>query len=271
MPKVTWSSASDWDNAQSQEGVVHESVTNTDHNDDTVFLKGYSASSPVPSSNLVLYCPLQEDSGTTAYDFSGNNYDGTYSNITLEDDGPLFTSSPVGDGSTSQVNFGTTISITPTRVFTVSAWVRLFSVPFTQNRGIAASHGDNGGTIDFRLDSSDIELGGGLNVGPHLNYNYTSWSSNTWHLITFVANGDDRFLYVDGSQVTSATNTDFNPIDPATDFTLFYRGDGNNDNYWWGNIWDFRLYNTNLSSTQIQTYYDVVKTQGTLTTAKKTK
>jgi hypothetical protein len=68
---LVWDTTTDWDSGTSAAGVVHEAVANTDHVDAGVVKQGYSVASPVPSSGLVGYWPLQEDSGGTAFDFSG--------------------------------------------------------------------------------------------------------------------------------------------------------------------------------------------------------
>jgi len=82
---LTWETSTDWDNAVSESGVVHESVANTDHNDDTLVKMGHRIQDPYLSADLGSFYPLHEDSGSTAYDFGGSNRDGTVNGATLGD------------------------------------------------------------------------------------------------------------------------------------------------------------------------------------------
>lgn len=100
---LTWETATDWDNAVSESGVVHESVTNTDHNDATIVKQGYQLASPTPSTGLLGYWPLHEDSGSTANDVSVNNQDGTINGATVNVSAILGTTGYSFDGTIAEV------------------------------------------------------------------------------------------------------------------------------------------------------------------------
>jgi len=74
---VTWETATDWNSAVSESGMVHEATANTDYTDATVLRKGFSTENPPLSGNLQGYWLYQEDSSNTLYDFSQNGNDGS--------------------------------------------------------------------------------------------------------------------------------------------------------------------------------------------------
>jgi len=284
---ITWSSSTDWDSAQSESGVVHENVSNTDHSDGSTVKRGYSVSSPLYSSNLVGYWPLHEDGGSTAYDFSGNNNDGniTNGNVTVGEGGLLGTSSygftqrglttsndnPVDVGDESALDFGSGDS------FSVSVWIKTGS---SNSQFIIGKHDTQGGCFDgwnistgYRGDGGEVTFEFQESNCDHkyITTSRTRVDDNNWHHISAVSTGSTGYVYIDGVEKVnqSTSGVDFNGNGYPFIIGSCYMGDNSNEYTFGGNIAEVRVYNTNLSSSQVQDLYDVAATDGTLTTDKR--
>jgi hypothetical protein len=203
MPE--WSSGSDWDGAQSENGIVHESVTNTDHDNAAHLKQGYSASSPVWGGSDRVLWPLNEDSGDTAYDFSGNGYDTTGSGTYTVNNGAIL-------GTTGwrfqegylQSNAGASNS------FTFTAWVYVRDA----TEYPIWSGGSGGASMILGGAPNNNGFSGGDNNLRYGTYNGSSWNvanygatipTNEWHMVTGVtdAGSDQERLYLDGSLVAT--------------------------------------------------------------------
>lgn len=73
---ISLNNSQSWDNIASSSGIVHENTSNTDQTDSTTVKIGYSLQEPLFDNNLIGYWPLQEDQGSTSYDFSSNSNNG---------------------------------------------------------------------------------------------------------------------------------------------------------------------------------------------------
>jgi hypothetical protein len=89
-----------------------------------------------------------------------------------------------------------------------------------------------------------------------------------WHMITQVFDGSQVRGYVDAVQEASTSLSGTADWSTQT-FSIGYRVD-QNSSYYEKSLSDARMYDTALSSSEIQTLYDVVVTNGNLTTAAKT-
>lgn len=260
-----------WAESASESGAVHESVANTDHDNSAILKQGYQIANPYLSSSLVGYWPLQEDSGSTAYDFSGNNNDGTYNGPTLGQTGLLGTTAPSFDGTDDTVTVPDDAVISALDPITVGFWFN----PSTDLSGGSANNWnfirkdtewvvDNDGSLG---DGSAIAMG---IYGDRLTTSKSSWFSGTWYQIYFVldsANG--RFeVFVDGTSDNSKTPGDNTNTDSSNDVYIGERQDGTYS--YPGRIADIRLHDTALSASEIQTLYDVVATQGAWESTTKT-
>jgi|GEM_PF-1307730 len=270
MVNIIWETAGDWDSAASDDGVVHESVANTDHDDGGTVKRGYSAETPLFGTDLAIYWPLQEDSGSTANDFSGAGNDGTVNGATLGASGLLGTSAYGFDGTDDYVEIADDPSFSGLGSFTISLW-------FThQNAGsrskIAAKGVDVGSNRNYEWEFSKLS-------DETIRFDVTDGTDNTevvtststaegvWYHVGAVyddAAGDIE-IYLDGSLEDSAT-----PVTMQNDGGPLWLGaeaDGGSGTEWLdGRIAEFRFYDAVLSGTQLQTIIDVVETNGTLTT-----
>lgn len=253
-----WDST-DYDNASSQSGVVHESVANTDHNSADQLQRGYNINSPIESTDLQIYYPMQESSAPTP-DFSGNGRDASDINSPTRDaEGILGGSGHLFDGSDDEIrsSYGGPNS----HGITLMAWVK----PATTSAGIIAStlntsvsnpvaqyvlRISNGEAVfQYKPGSNVIDKRGG------------SVSAGVWQLIGGAYDGSTVYIWIDGTQVvnTSADDGGDDPYQFSTD--VGSNSYGNFD----GNICHFRRYNSALTDTQWQNLYDVVGNDGSLT------
>lgn len=264
---ILWETAGDWDNAVSESGVVHESVTDTDHSDDTIVKQGYEIASPFESANLALYYPFHEDSGTTANDFSGNNDDATISGATVGATGLLGTTSYDFDGSDDVVT-------SPSRTWTdtgltLSAWVNAdFSSSHTGNEVIIRMKVDGDNNFELAWPGSATTAFGfsWSNTFPGATFT-PSTVQNVWiHLVAVrTVSPNEGRLYVDGVQRDTASFGG-----DATGGSPLYIGERDTGgDHFDGLIADVRAYDTAFSDSQVSTLFDVVDAPGSLETATK--
>jgi hypothetical protein len=258
---ISWN----WDEVATERGVVHESVANTDHDDAAIHKQGYRIANPYLSADLQGYWPLQEDSGSTAYDFSGNNNGGSITGASINQTGLVGTSAYSFDGTDDFVGCGD-IGLNQDEGFTYSTWIKTTVSDGDQyviSEGNSAFDGPilrvGNGNGRFQLNFTD---GTSTSVdGP------SSIDDGGWHLLTgvFDSSNDTAYCYVDGDSNSSATSSGSLDVD---DFTAIaqesagadsgYRGQGHFE----GTLTDVRIYAATLSSADVQTLYDAVATAG---------
>ena len=215
-------------------------------------------------SDLVGYWTLDEGSGSTAVDSSGNNNTGTEAN------GPRYISGKVGtnallfDGSNQYVNLGDASTLNITGLITLSAWVN-FSY-FTSNDngcggycGVIVGKGNNGtneGYILRYVDQGTPEL----TVGSYNGNTYgATWpitfGTGSWHHVVGLYDGTEWELYVDGALVAS-TAASTGAV--ATTANAAIGGEFWNEalvRYFPGAIDDVRVYGRALSSGEVSELY----------------
>lgn len=264
MTSLSWSSGADWDGALDEEGVVHESVANTDHDDASILKQGFAIQTPFRSADLVGYWPLQEGSGGTAYDFGSGNTDATYQGPTVGQTGLLGATAPSFDGIDDHVELGNYTPITSPPL-TLIAWFNASSLPSTEGHTYKVA-GDKDYEYEISINGSTDELryrirdGAGYNAIPG-----SVISANTWHMTALVYKSDGSVIgYLDATQDATAT-LDGTLNGDLGEWQMGIRGDGAPFK---GEIADVRLYSAALSASEIQTVYDVVRTSGSLLTSK---
>jgi hypothetical protein len=209
---------------------------------------------------------MTEASGTTIYDLSGNNSDSVGSpqgTPTWGQTGILGTNSVSFDNNNSE-----TIGLPQPNWSGGVTW----SVWFKQD----SSTGDYGG-IYSNVNNDGAFWGvdkGGTNTfynegGTATNASGSSYSTGVWYHVAIIreSGGGGWTLYLNGSSdVNNTTSADLTPTNGAA-----YIGGDSQQGDWYvdGNIQDFRVYDTALSAADVQTLYDVVDKQSTLTTATK--
>jgi hypothetical protein len=227
----------------------------------------------IPRDNLKLLLDAQNTnlyavSTTTAYDVSGNDYNGTLTN------GVQYVGN--GDGSwnfdfvdDSIANIGDVSSfsfIQNTGIFTVCAWVRLTQFTTTQsmimgnNRNTAA---DKGFLIGKGTSANAIRVV--LTNGSGINSLYTQQIANyflndNWVFVTIVGDGTNVIYYRNGTlfQTGSAIGT----LSTGDSTRTLSVGRVNGTTLFWsGNISQTSIYDSALTATEISTIYNATKTR----------
>jgi len=259
---LTWETSSDWDNRASEDGVAHESVANTDHNDETFVRKGYNYTNPYKSASLLFYLPFHEDSGSTAYDITGNR-NGTYSGHTLGNAGVLGDTAPEW-GTEEVVSMGTGILPTNSN-FTVDFWVR------------PDFDGGSQRFLSFQGDISFIAAVERTSTTGELSMWDGNWTNTgatipdlTWSRLTLAYDDTNTKLVgrIDGSQVF---NIGFNIGSGGGSDVAIGRDDnsGNNSALRGGRMADFGVWSDYFTSTNTNERGDPVNDNSTLTTGTK--
>lgn len=274
---ANWETSSDWDSG-SDNGTVHEDTDNTDYNDATVVTQGFSAQTPSPSfGSTGVYYPMHEDSGSTLYDFSGNNQDGTLNSGTVGETGPIGTTCYYFNASNND-----NAAIYPSLSSSVSQ-LSVFVWMKTTNTGqqVIASH-DNSNYYAININrttdwNGEYELSltdSGGNTSTYQSGIYVA--DGRWHLLGFVYDSGSVDMYIDGVSQNNVSHGS----QLGTGSTRYgYIGDGSNASsfngsqegiYFTGNAWEYRLYyGTALSQSEVQSLYDGEDSSGVHTTSTK--
>lgn len=264
---LTWNSASDWNNAVSEAGVVHESDPNADWTgDDTVEL-GYPTDG---GANFGLYLPMNEDSGSTLYDLSGNNRDGGIVGGPTPNVSAVHGRSAWRFDGTDDGAYGAAYDITGGN-FTVAVWFRPDNYNSDSKHHIIGNEteGNGGLVISANTDGSGLEYYDG---------GWTTISSNpstgSPHLIVFKRDSGGSQAWLDGTRVlTNAGDGYFSSTGGTYRWSLGAWDTGGNASSaparWFdGWIGEARLWGRALTDAACSALYDDVF-NGSLTSATK--
>lgn len=202
------------------------------------------------TSGLVAHWKLDETSGTSAADSSGNGHTGTYVNTpTLNETGAFGSSKAVtfASASTEYVEQSTLNWSTLSSACTVAAWVKM--TDFAATYPIVGNAG--AGTVGLFVNTSgqlDVRLGG-TTVGTNRLIAGTAFSSGVWTHVCFTWDGTTLTLYTagvvdgsDGSMTTTFTSGNIRLARSTSAYT-----DGTLD--------DVRIYSRALSAADVAELY----------------
>ena len=208
-------------------------------------------------SGLVGYWPLNEGTGTIAYDLSGYNNNGTWNGTST----PHYTTSngkTVGyfDGSDDYVNITSSTVLNLTTTVTVLALVKT-NMGLVQYPATIVSKGTNAYFLtlgDYVANTPRVT--GFIRTGTWLYVNGTiPINDNAWHGAAMTYNGTSLVVFrdgiVDGSIVGDLANIQTDP----SSLTIGKYGNG----YISGSISDLRIYNRALSASEVQALYNATK------------
>ncbi len=221
------------------------------------------ATAHVTTTGLVGYWPLDDSSGSTATDTSGNGHNGTLQN------GATWVSGKIGaalsfNGSNTTVDINSNVINTSTS-FTVAAWVSLADVSSWHTA--VSQDGNNVSGFYLQYTSPDAGTDGGKFAFALISADATSGTSgratskftpvaNVWYHIIGVydaANKQSK-LYVNGVlQSTQTISSAWN----ATSETVIGRAkwSGAPVDYWSGLIDDVRIYNLAFADADASSLY----------------
>jgi len=271
----TWDTATDWDNAQSSQYVVHESVADTDHVNDDWYYQGYNYTSPeIAASSLQGFYPLHEDSGSVAHDVSNDNDLNTY-NVVKGDGGILRGSSYYFDGTSSYCqSIGPVLPDVTFGGFALVAWVKTDVTSQVDRIAVNWSGDDADSWVSLENVNGDFAIGFRSSTGSFYRPDTgTTIGDNSWHMIvaTFDLSTEELNAYVDGTNVGTYSNTEISDdwlfTSESSYLTLGCNGD--QAYFYDGNISNVFVYDVDLISSSADTLYNTVTGTGTYTTSKK--
>jgi hypothetical protein len=231
---------------------------------DSISITGsFGVSAP---SGAVAYWKFDEGSGTTAYDTTVNNNDGTLYGL------PTWTADSKSglalsfNGSTDYVEIpdSASLSFGASDSFTLEAWVKT-STTGNQKRIISLQYGTstmaiwlrtmNDNTVQFFIRDS--------NGNTTYFYSTSTITDGQWHHVVGVrdVNNDRLYLYIDGVEENSVTDTTNGSFDTTDPWYIGYEADSSGGQggkqYWSGQIDEVVIYNRALSATEVLDRYNL--------------
>jgi hypothetical protein len=214
------------------------------------------------TNNLVAYYDPElstsyPGTGTTLYDISGNELNGTMSNITYTD--PYF----AYNGTSSQVSIADNALLEPgSGDWTMEAWVYLSAT--SGGRVIMGKFDPGGGSQDvsYSMRSSGLNTFAQFGDGSGAYINSTTYTAtlNTWfqlvHVWTNVA-ANTLVTYANGVSVGSVSHTLPSLLNTPSNLYLGSYNNGEYAQYLSGRIGIVRLYNRALTATEVLQNYNV--------------
>jgi hypothetical protein len=195
---------------------------------------------------LVAHYPLQEDSGSTAYDFVGQN-NGTNNGATVGANGILGTSAYSFDSSSEYIDTGIR-SISPP--FSLGCWVKIDG---TNSDSHFISNWNSTGDDLFLILDHD----GGSNP-PNWSIKHDADgtqifagdpSADTWYQVVVTHNESELELWVDGVKIGSKSDSTTATINNDYNFRIGNDHQNHNTN---GDIADVRIYDHALTPAEVQ-------------------
>jgi hypothetical protein len=271
---LTWNTASDWDSAVDESGVVHENTANSDHTDAALVKQGYPLGDPILSTDLVDLWALHEDSGSTVNSFVSGGRDGTYNGPTLGQTGLQGTTAPSFDGADDYITVGPAsgANVAGSSAMSFAAWHysngptgprdRVYNIRETNQTDCIVAVEDNQ-DIRYRIgDDND-------NYEELLGDNFLT---GTWNLMTFTWTASTSLTgYLNGNDISAnMTRTDQSPSAVLTGDDNEYIGARNDSGgFTNGKVAYVMTWTRELSASEVQTLYDVVGSDGFLLGATK--
>jgi len=242
---LEWSTDTDWDNAESEQRVVHGLLPNTDTHDASDLKQGYQYGSL--TRGLVGYWKFDDDSDTTTAVDSALDNDGTIN-------GASYCSGKINHGL--DFDSGDSVDTTydgnlGTGPLTITAWINWDSFSNSNNTTwISTYDGNNGIILGLRYDtewrvwlSGDEVTGGVANTG--------SW----YHHVGVRAPNGDMKLFINGSLTATAAST--GNVDTENTVRIGKRPSGNGPID--GQLDEVRIYDRSLSHPEIKALYTLTE------------
>ena len=216
------------------------------------------------SAGPSLYWPLDDARGPTAADLSGNGDTGHYSvtGITYRAPSPVEGVSGTGvtlNGSTSQIVASQ--PITDPTTYSEEMWFKTTTTEGGYLMGFGTSRKGQSVSRDRQVwISDDGQLNFGIFDGQPLTIQSPgSYNDGKWHQVVATQGPDGLNLYVDGQLVSSEATTS-GPQDYLGYWRVGYEDaagwpNSPTNDYFAGTISDVAFYNSELSSSEVQTQY----------------
>lgn len=214
------------------------------------------------TADLIAWWRLDETSGTTMFDSSGNGHDGTISSVMslpadsrngIISNGIYMDTSGSGGANRYRVESATGFPTGTNPPFSFSFWFNLLQID--QDGTLFNTGGNTGDELTFRTDGTGGAFRLSCTGGTNANIPFAGLASNlgNWALITMTYDGTDATFYSNGSLVSTFT---FNCTTTRPIFALGSKYGGSSFAAKRGLYDDFRLYDRALSLPEIQELYD---------------
>jgi galactose oxidase len=218
----------------------------------------------VYSAGPSAYWPLNDASGPTAADLSGNGDTANYSATGIGYGAPSPVEGASGTGVTLNGSSGQIVAsqpITDPTTYSEEMWFKTTSIDGGYLMGFGTSASGASGRRDRQVwMSNNGQLHFGIDDGSLLAINSSgSYNNGEWHQVVATQGADGLNLYVDG-QLVAGDSTAGLPQNYLGYWRVGYdnlHGWSNapTDDYFAGTISDVAFYNSELSGSQVQTQY----------------
>ena len=212
------------------------------------------------SPGLVGWWPLNERTGTVAYDISGEGNNGTWRGTLSSPTGTHYTTGEIGsaagyfDGTDNSLTIGTQPIYDFTGPFTISMWVNpassyaeaLADREHSNNGYLFALYPSNPKLWLFANDGQKASSVSGGDGGPAVGV-------GVWMLLTAVYDGTNMSVYVNGTLCSQAPAINPSANDGILAFGVSEHGGFGSFN---GSLEDIRLYSRALSASEIYSLYN---------------
>ncbi|MDQ3099206.1 MAG: DUF2341 domain-containing protein [bacterium] len=210
------------------------------------------------SSGLVGYWKMDENTGTSTADSSGNNFTGTLTNGPTWTGGKFGTSSVSFDGGAGPnadvIDLGDQTAFELT-TFTISGWIyRAGACQFTNCPIFSKGMSTNTGYSLELSDSSGYKARLSIKDGLQAVTGTTTINTNTWYHVAASIDGKTVKVYVNGILETEAVQTQIPNF--TTETAKIGNRNTNVDLTHNGRLDDIRIYNRALSVSEISSLYD---------------
>jgi prepilin-type N-terminal cleavage/methylation domain-containing protein len=209
--------------------------------------------------SLVGYWPMDEGSGSTAYDLSGNNASGTWFGTQAGTSGYYSAGynqpwAGTFDGSSTYVSLGNLTRLGITNAITESLWIKCpylpSQIPLTYLRFGIWSSDDNIGLF-YQASASALswKLGTAQGTVPRPTVAQSSLVANQWMFVAATYGNGGATIYINGVPISTVARDGTNL---TSNFILYVGSTGYTTA---GLVNDMRLYNRALSAAEIQALY----------------
>ncbi len=209
--------------------------------------------------SLIASWKLDENTGTTASDSSGNNNIGTIF-------GATWTSGKIGsalnfDGINDYVDAGNPASLQITGAISMEGWVKINDLSVTSSlfgRGHGLSSGNQGYFLSYYAKTKSLYFDTYSTTTRDALYKTNAIIDNNWHHIAVTWDGttsaNGKKMYIDGVQVAQKTSAIASMGNPSYNFRIGI--DSTNDRPAKANIDEVKVFNRALSASEVLAHYN---------------